>query len=82
MSLKEKIETYKAGFKNRVPAEKRAIMQRATEDLKNSPQMLTTVKVGDIAPDFTLKNFKDTEISLNDFIDKGPVVLIFYRGRW
>ena len=82
MTLKEKIDTYKAGFKTRVPAEKRAIMQRATEDLQNSPQMLQTVKVGDIALDFNLKSFNDTEISLSSLIDRGPVVLLFYRGRW
>lgn len=82
MTLKEKIDTYKAGVKTRVPEEKRAIMQRATEDLKNSPQMLNTVKVGDIAPDFSLKSFNDTEIALSDLIDRGPVVLVFYRGRW
>jgi len=82
MTLKEKIDAYKEGFKTRVPEEVRGIMQRATENLQNSPQMLKTVKVGNIAPDFSLKNFNDVEIGLGDLILRGPIVLVFYRGRW
>jgi len=82
VTLKEKIDAYKEGFVARVPKETREIMRRATEDLRNSPQMLRTAKVGDIAPDFSLKNFNSSEVALNDLIDRGPVVLVFYRGRW
>lgn len=82
MTLKEKIDAYKEGFVARVPKETREIMLRATEDLRNSPLMLKTVKVGDIAPDFSLKHFNGAEVSLGDLIDHGPVVLVFYRGRW
>lgn len=82
MTLKEKIDAYKEGFVARVPEQTREIMLRATEDLRNSPQMLRTVKVGDIAPDFSLKNFNGAEVSLGELIDRGPVVLVFYRGRW
>lgn len=82
MTLKEKIDAYKESFKTRVPEEVRGIMQRATENLQKSPQMLKTVKVGNIAPDFSLKNFNDVEIGLGDLILRGPIVLVFYRGRW
>jgi hypothetical protein len=82
MTLKEKIDAYKEDFNARVPEETREIMLRATEDLRKSPQMLRTIKVGDIAPDFSLKNFNGAEVALSDLIDRGPVVLVFYRGRW
>ena len=82
MTLKEKVDAYKEGFVARVPEQTREVMLRATEALRNSPQMLMTVKVGDIAPDFSLKHFSGAEISLGDLIDRGPVVLVFYRGRW
>jgi hypothetical protein len=82
MTLKEKIDAYKESFKTKVPEEVRGIMQRATENLQNSPQMLKTVRVGSIAPDFSLKNYNDVEIGLGDLILRGPVVLVFYRGRW
>lgn len=82
MTLKEKIDAYKEGFKTRAPIEVQELMQRATEDLQNSPQMLNTIKVGALAPDFTLKNSHNTDVALSTLLDNGPVVLSFYRGRW
>ncbi|APY00115.1 peroxiredoxin-like family protein [Lacinutrix venerupis] len=40
------------------------------------------LKVGDKAPDFTLPNAKGESISLNKLLNKGPVVVTFYRGDW
>lgn len=83
MTLEEKIDAYKESFKTRVPEEIRRIMQHATEALKNSPsQMLKTIKAGEIAPHFSLKNFNDIGIDLGELIIRVPVVLVFYRGRW
>lgn len=40
------------------------------------------LNVGDLAPDFKVKNQKNEEISLNELLDKGNVVITFYRGNW
>ena len=82
MTLKQKIEAYKEGFKKKAPQEAQEIMHRATNDLQNSPQMINTIKVGDMAPDFSLKNTANKDMVLSDLLDRGPVVLSFYRGRW
>jgi hypothetical protein len=82
MTLKQKIEAYKEGFKKKAPQEVQEIMHRATNDLQNSPQMINTIKVGDMAPDFSLKNTANNDMVLSDLLDRGPVVLSFYRGRW
>ncbi len=82
MTLKEKIDAYKAGFKDRAPQAAQEIMHRATENLKNSPQMQNTIKVGDKAPAFTLKNTRSEDTALADMLNRGPVVISFYRGRW
>ena len=82
MTLKAKIDAYKEGFRIKAPKEAQDIMHRATEALQNSPQMLNTIKVGDVAPDFTLKNTRDEEMALGDLLARGPLVLGFYRGRW
>ena len=37
-----------------------------------------TVKVGDMAPDFTLRDTKGKEVSLHDFRGKKNVALAFY----
>ena len=39
-------------------------------------------QVGDIAPDFTLKNATGKEVTLSEELKKGPVVLTWYRGGW
>lgn len=82
MTLKQKIEAYKEGFKKKAPQEAQEIMHRATNDLQNSPQMINTIKVGDMAPDFSLKNTANNDMVLSDLLDRGPVVLSIYRGRW
>ena len=39
---------------------------------------MPNVKVGDIAPDFTLQNQDDEPVSLSDYKDESSVVLFFY----
>jgi len=82
MSLKDKLDKLKEGFKTKAPQDAQEIMHRATEDLKNSGIMDHVVKVGDKAPDFTLNNTEGQDVSLSTLLDDGPVVLTFYRGKW
>lgn len=42
----------------------------------------THLKIGDRAPDFALPNGDGKLITLSDYIARGPVVIIFYRGFW
>jgi hypothetical protein len=46
------------------------------------PTDLGRVRVGDIAPDFTLEAFKGPPVTLSDFRGRKNVVLVFYRGHW
>lgn len=82
MSLKQKIDAYKAGFAAKVPEETRVIMQQATKELQNSPQMQSTIQTGDKAPLFSLHNYLGEVVKLNELTRLGPVVISFYRGTW
>ncbi len=82
MKLQEKLDAYKKGFLKKVPADALSIMKQATEDLRNSGIMDQTVKVGQKAPDFELKNVDGKNVVLSELLKKGAVVLGFYRGRW
>lgn len=73
MSLKKKLETLKAGFKKKAPIEAQEIMQRATEDLKNSGILDHTVQVGKKAPEFALKNTEGKTKSLDEFLKRGSL---------
>ncbi len=50
------------------------------EDLPRTE--LDRVKVGDLAPDFSLLSYSGDVITLSDYRDNKNVVLVFYRGHW
>jgi hypothetical protein len=82
MSLEEKLSAIREMAKTRQPPEVRAVMHRATEDLRASGIVDRVPKVGAVAPDFTLPNQAGAPLSLAALRARGPVVLSFYRGRW
>lgn len=56
MSLKERINTLKAKYEAITPREKLEVMHRATEELAKSGLKDKALKVGDRAPEFSLKD--------------------------
>ncbi len=38
--------------------------------------------VGAVAPDFSLTSTSSRTVSLSNLLDRGPVILTFYRGSW
>jgi len=49
---------------------------------KSFKQGSDAIKIGQKAPDFKLPNPEGISISLKILLDKGPVVVTFYRGDW
>lgn len=82
MRLQERLDEPKAKAKQRVPAEAWAVMERATSTLAASGITNNVVKVGEVAPDFTLPTRAGKALALASLVARGPVVLSFYRGRW
>ena len=50
--------------------------------IDNSKGIPEGLKEGIVAPSFSGKDQNGKSISLSDRLEKGPVVLIFYRGYW
>lgn len=42
----------------------------------------TGLSIGDIAPNFQIKDQRNNKIELSELLKEGPVVIIFYRGNW
>ena len=82
MSLKEQLAEYRAGWYQRVPAERQAIMQRHVDQLRSGTIFRTMLKVGDHAPAILLENAKGATIDVGTLLKKGPVIVTFYRGGW
>jgi cytochrome oxidase Cu insertion factor (SCO1/SenC/PrrC family) len=53
---------------------------RAQGKAKPAPEEQTGLKVGEKAPKFTLKDQEGKERSLDEFLGKGKVALVFYRS--
>jgi len=79
MSLKEKIERFKAS-RNR-PADIESILSKAVEGLR-SAGTAAGLSMGERAPDFSLPNQRGETVRLSERLARGPVVLSFYRGVW
>ena len=82
MSLKDQLAEYRAGWYQRVPAERQAIMQRHIDQLRSGAIARTMLKVGDRAPEIVLENAKGTTVDVGALLKKGPVIVVFYRGGW
>lgn len=82
MSLQEQLAEITAAGAKRMPEEVRATMGRATQELRESGIMDRTIKVGDKLPPFTLKNANGEDVSSDDLLAKGTLVLTVFRGHW
>ncbi len=82
MSLAEKLDAIREAGAKRIPEDKRAIMGRATADLRESGILEGVPKTGDRLPDFSLKNTQGVEIHSANLLSQGAVVLTVFRGVW
>ena len=82
MGLRERLDALREGSKKRIPEEQRAIMHRATEELRDSGILDGVAKVGDVMPEFTLANTQGEQVSSAALLAQGPLVVSFYRGHW
>ena len=81
-TLAEKLNEIREGAKQRIPEEVRAIMGKATNELRESGIMNRALKDGDNLPSFELPN-RDGEMVLSaDLLQRGNLILTFYRGVW
>ena len=82
MSLAERLEEIRAGGAKRIPPERRAVMQAATESLRASGILDGVAKVGGALPPFALKNQRGDEVTSSALLAQGEVVLTVFRGSW
>ena len=87
MSLQDHLDAFRTQFESGSPPfnAPRSIVDtihRATAELRNSGQANRAKKVGDLAPNFLLKDPDGQLVSSSDILARGPLVLTFYRGAW
>ncbi len=87
MSLQARLDAFKADFEAgkppyNVPPSVIATMRRATAELIASGLAERALKVGDRAPAFELKDANGAVVRSSEFLERGPLVVSFYRGVW
>ena len=86
-SLQDRLDDFKRAFESgappyNVPPEAIKLMHRATAELKASGAEDRALKVGDRAPSFTLFNQEHAQVTSDDLLRDGPLVVSFFRGHW
>lgn len=81
-TLSQQIDEYIAGWKQRVPPERQAIMERHIAHLKESGFGRRAKQVGDHAPAIVLPDAHGKTFEVASLLAKGPVIVTFYRGGW
>jgi len=82
MSLNQQLDSLTAKLRAMVPAERLAVVDRFAEDLAKSGQTDRALKAGDPAPSFELPDGDGMLWRSEDLLRGGPLVIVFYRGRW
>jgi peroxiredoxin len=82
MSLNAQLDALTAKLRAMVPAERLAVVDHAAEELVQSGLAERSLKIGDPAPAFELPDGDGMLWRSEDLLRGGPLVIIFYRGRW
>jgi len=81
--LQGKLDALKSDFEtNLAPPAVVEVLHRATDELIASGAQNRALKAGDVAPAFTLPDADGNLVSSEALLEKGPLVITFYRGVW
>jgi len=83
LPLQGKLDAFKIEFDTRLapPAAVEAL-HRSVDELIASGAPDRALKVGDVAPEFTLPDPDGNPVSSKTLLARGPLVVTFYRGVW
>ncbi|HST79130.1 MAG TPA: peroxiredoxin-like family protein [Verrucomicrobiae bacterium] len=82
MSLSQQLEELTTKLHTLVPVERLQVIDREIEHLTNSRIGESALKAGDRATAFELHDGDGMSWRSQDLLRSGPVVIVFYRGRW
>ena len=81
-TLQARLDSLKAALAKKAPPEAKAVMARATEDLRRSGILAGLPRTGDVLPAFELEDTRGALVRSADIVESGHLVLSFYRGKW
>jgi peroxiredoxin len=81
-SLTRSTEEMRQGLRDTYGVDTIAYADRSGEELRGVDFAARAPKVGERAPGFELSDARGERVALDDLLDAGTVVLVFYRGAW
>ena len=82
VTIREQSEQMKAAAAQRLPAEVVEVFDRSIQDLLGQGVPSGAITVGDSLEPFTLSDATGAPVTLDQLIEAGPAVIVFYRGGW
>jgi peroxiredoxin len=82
LTIREQTEELKTAAAEHLPSEVLAVFDRNVADLLDQGVPTDSIKVGDVLEPFSLADATGTPVSLDEIVESGPAVLVFYRGGW
>lgn len=82
MSLKEQLDSMRGQAESFLPPEALSTLHKQIDDWRDSGVSERILKVGDVAPEFALFNVEGNILGSKALLEKGPIVLHFFRGKW
>jgi len=82
MTLKEQLEAIKVQTASMITPQVMANMKQGYEELAKRKVLEKVLKAGETAPAFALPNSQGSMIRSKHLLAKGPLVILFYRGKW
>lgn len=80
--LAQQLADYQAGFNQRAPAERVAVLEAATAQLRSTGIEAQALQIGAELPALTLPDALGQPVDLRALNANGPLVIVFYRGGW
>jgi cytochrome oxidase Cu insertion factor (SCO1/SenC/PrrC family) len=82
MKLQNRLNELRQRSESRLPSTSKAVMQQATDALMQSGILTKVLQEGATAPDFILIDQQGNAVNSRKLIEKGPLVVTFFRGMW
>lgn len=82
MSLADQISIVLTDFGATAPDEIKRPINSANEYIQKNFQHEKSIQVGAKLPEFNLRNAVNTDVSSNELLFQGPLLISFYRGEW
>jgi len=82
MTLQATLDSLREASRSKLPSATVQIMTTATRAVQDSGLAERALTTGQVAPDFSLADWRGRIWSAAELLRRGPLVMTFFRGSW